>query len=143
VVACGGGSSSTRTTNTTQAADAAFVAAANKVCIASDRRVFKIGRLTRDPKGWADTAASARLALREMTAIKPPPDRAEAYRQMMRFAGALTLAIEEVHGALVRKMFYLAATTQIAAAQLQDKVHAYARAAGLTFCQQPLTNWPA
>ena len=36
-----------------------------------------------------------------------------------------------------------AAAAQFAAAQLQDKVHQFAKMAGLTFCQQSLTNWPA
>ena len=30
-----------------------------------------------------------------------------------------------------------------AAGRIQDKVHEQAKVAGLTFCQQPLTNWPA
>jgi hypothetical protein len=36
----------------------------------------------------------------------------------------------------------VASAAQFAAGRLQDRVHTSAKAAGLTFCQQPLTNWP-
>ena len=154
VAACGGGgSSATSTAQTTTskrststpspAIEAAFVAAGNAVCMASDKRIFKIGRLTRDPKGWARTAASAKLALRQMLKVKPPSDRAAAYNLMMRYANALSLTIQEIHASLVKKNIDVAAAAQIAGARLQDRVHLYAKAAGLTFCQQGLTNWPA
>jgi hypothetical protein len=45
--------------------------------------------------------------------------------------------------ALQQKKIDTAAAAQFAAAKIQDKVHTAARAAGLTFCQQALTNWPA
>ena len=62
---------------------------------------------------------------------------------MLRYGNALALSIQEVHDALVKSNLDIAAAAQFAAAQLQDKVHTAAKAAGLTFCQQPLTNWPA
>jgi hypothetical protein len=62
---------------------------------------------------------------------------------MLRYASALTLSIQEVHDALVKSQLDTATAAQFAAAKIQDKVHQSAKAAGLTFCQQPLTNWPA
>jgi len=138
---CGSSSKSAHTTTTVSASD--FVAAANKVCIASDRRIFKIGRLTRNPKGWSETYKAAKIALADMNAVKPPPDRALAFRRMVRFGRALTLSIQEIYTSLVKKDVGTAAAVQIAAGRLQDEVHAAEKAAGLTFCQQPLTNWPA
>ena len=75
--------------------------------------------------------------------MKPPPARAAAYRQMLRFANALALSVQEVHDALVKSDLDTATAAQFAAAQIQDNVHTSAKAAGLTFCQQQLTNWPA
>ena len=140
--ACGG-SKNAETTSTATGSSQDYVTAGNQVCIRSDKRIFKIGRLSRDPKGWQRTADAARLAVREMKQVTPPPDRAAAFRQMVRYANALTLSIQEVHNALVKSNLDVAAAAQFAAAQIQDKVHTAAKAAGLTFCQQPLTNWPA
>ena len=144
--ACGGSAKESNTTtgssttSTTSSSD--YVTAGNQVCIRSDRRIFKIGRLSRDPKGWQRTAAAGRVAIAEMQKVKPPADRAAAFRQMMRFANALTLSIQEVHDALVKSNFDVASAAQFAAGRLQDRVHTSAKAAGLTFCQQSLTNWP-
>jgi hypothetical protein len=121
----------------------AFVTAANNVCMRADRQIVKLGRLTRDPKGWARTAAAARAAIGDMKTITPPAARARAFNAMLHFANALALSIQEVHDALVKKDIDTAAAAQFAAARVQDKVHETAKAAGLTFCQQPLTNWPA
>jgi hypothetical protein len=143
--ACGGSkdASTTTTTATTPSSPEAFVSAGNQVCIASDKRIFKIGRLSRDPKGWARTAVAARTAVNEMQRIVPPTARAEAFRQMLRYANALVLSIQEVHDSLVKSDLDTAAAAQFAAGKIQDKVHTAAKAVGLTFCQQPLTNWPA
>ncbi len=149
VAACGDDAKRTGsgTTPTTTSGDPqsqqGYVSAGNQVCIRSDKRIFKIGRLTRDPKGWGRTAASARLALTEMKRVTPPAERADVFRQMLRYGNALTLAIQEVHDALVKKDYDTASAAQLAAGQLQDRVHAAAKTAGLTFCQQNLTNWPA
>ncbi len=121
----------------------AYVAAGNKVCMDSDKRIFKLGRLSRDPKGWGRTAAAARTAVAEMRQVTPPPSRAAAFRQMLRYANALALSVQEVHDALVKSNIDTAAAAQFAAAQIQDRVHTAAKNAGLTFCQQALTNWPA
>jgi hypothetical protein len=147
VAACGGDSkrSSTTSSATTTVGESqqSYVAAGNQVCIASDKRIFKIGRLTRDPKGWGRTAASARQGLAEMKKIQPPAARAAAFTQMLRYGNALALSIQEVHDALVKKDYDTASAAQLAAGQIQDRVHTAAKAAGLTFCQQSLTNWPA
>jgi hypothetical protein len=142
LAACGSSSKSSGTTSTTtQGPD--FVRAGNQVCIASDKRIFKIGRLGRDPKGWARTAASARQAVREMRLVQPPAARKTRFNLMLRYAKAVALTIQEIHDALVKKDYDTAAAGQFAAAQLSDKVHQAARGLGLTFCQQSLTNWPA
>ena len=140
--ACGG-SKDAKTTSTTTGAPQDYVTAGNQVCIRSDKRIFKIGRLSRDPKGWQRTADAARVAVREMKQVTPPADRNPAFQRMLRYGSALALSIQEVHDALVKSNLDVAAAAQFAAAQLQDKVHTAAKAAGLTFCQQPLTNWPA
>ena len=142
LAACGSSSESGATTpTTTPAAD--FVKAGNQVCIASDKRIFKIGRLGRDPNGWARTASAARQAVREMRAVQPPAAKRTRFNQMVRYASAVALSIQEIHDALVTKDYDTAAAGQFAAAQLSDKVHQAARGLGLTFCQQTLTNWPA
>jgi hypothetical protein len=142
LTACSSASKSAQIRTTTTSAND-FVAAANKVCIASDRRIFKIGRLTRDPKGWAKTFASAKVALADMQALHPPPDRAAAFKRMVRFGRALALSIEEIHDSLAKRDLDTAGAAWLAAGRFQDEVHRAAKAAGLTFCQQPLTNWPA
>jgi hypothetical protein len=120
-----------------------YVAAGNQVCMASDKRIFALGRLSRDPKGWARTAAAARTAITDMRKVTPPPAQAAAFRQMVRLANALAISVQEVHDALVKSDVDTAAAAQFAAAQIQDRVHKAAKSAGLTFCQQALTNWPA
>jgi hypothetical protein len=147
VAACGGNDSKqtggeTPATTSTEA-QSGYVNAGNQVCIASDKRIFKIGRLSRDPTGWARTATSARQALAEMKKVRPPAARADAFQQMLRYGNALALSIQEVHDSLVKKDYDTASAAQLAAGQIQDRVHKAARAAGLTFCQQSLTNWPA
>ena len=144
LAACGGSDSSSGTTTTLGApSPAQFVDAGNAVCKASDERIFKIGRLSRDPKGWAATAKSARKAVVDMRKVSPPAARKAAFDEMRRFANALSLTIQEIHQALVKNDVDTAAAGQFAAGQLQDKVHRSARRAGLTFCQQALTTWPA
>jgi len=151
VAACGsdsketgaGTGESTSSTTTLAESQVGYVGAGNQVCIRSDKRIFKIGRLTRDPKGWGRTAASARQAISEMKQIRPPAARADSFRQMLRYGNALALSIQEVHDSLVKKDYDTASAAQLAAGQIQDRVHTAAKAAGLTFCQQNLTNWPA
>jgi len=143
LVACGSDSSKKSTKTTTALSAADFVKAGNQVCIASDKRIFKIGRLSRNPTGWKKTADSARQAVLAMRELTPPTERKIGFNQMLRFANALALTIQEIHLALVKGDIDTAAAGQLAAAQLQDKVHETAKRVGLTFCQQALTNWPA
>jgi hypothetical protein len=151
LVACGGdskdastnGSSTTTASTTGTTSGDGYVAAGNQVCIRADKRIFAIGRLSRDPKGWQRTATVAKQAIVDMKKVEPPPARAAAFQQMLRYGNALALSIQEVHHALVSKDYDTAAAAQLAAGQLQDRVHAAAKDAGLTFCQQSLTNWPA
>jgi hypothetical protein len=143
VAACGGTSDASSRTTTAATTPSDYVTAGNKVCIASDKRIFKIGRLSRDPKGWARTAAAARTAVREMRTITPPAERRAAFARMLKFANALALTIQEAQLSLVKNDLDTAAAAQFAAGHLQDQVHTAAKQAGLTFCQQPLTNWPA
>jgi hypothetical protein len=144
LAACGSSSKKTSsTTATAQSSSADFIQAANKVCQAADKRVFKIGHLGPDPKGWAKTAASAKRAIIEMRKVTPPAGDEAQFQKMLRYANALSLTIQEIHHSLVKKDIATAAAGQFAAAQLQDRVHQMARDLGLTFCQQPFTNWPA
>src|SRR5260221_1278305 len=135
VTACGGSKDAKTTTagTDTSAAMQAYVSSGNKVCMDSDRRIFKLGRLSRDPKGWSKTAAAARLAIAEMRRVSPPASRAAAFRQMLRYANALALSVQEVHDALVKSNLDTATAAQFAAAQIQDRVHALAKTPGLTY----------
>ena len=144
VVACGGSKDvKTASTTTTSTTVPAFVSAANKVCQDTDQTIMSIGRLTRNPRGWARTAAAARAGVLAMRKITPPPNRTAAFNKLLRYANALALSMQEVHDALVKNNIDVAAAAQLAAGQIQDRVHSQARLLGLTFCQQPLTNWPA
>jgi hypothetical protein len=147
VAACGGSKDTKSTTTTTAATRTtslpAFVAAANKVCEDTDKQIMSIGRLTRNPRGWARTYATAKSAVVAMQKVTPPPGRKFRFRVMLRYANALALSMQEVHDALVKNNIDVAAAAQLAAARLQDEVHKQAKVLGLTFCQQPLTNWPA
>lgn len=142
--ACGGGSKHAATTTTTRTVSVQqFVQEGNQVCIRSDRRVYAIGTLTRDPAGWQKTAAAGRIGLAEMRALTPPAASAAQFKLMLSYGQQLVNAIQSVHDNLVKKKFNAAISAQFTAAGLQDKTHAAARALGLTFCQQNLTNWPA
>jgi len=156
--ACGSSSATTTTGGTTSTSTQAstvtstvaspsiqqFVAAANAVCMRSDRRISRVGRLTRNPAGWAKEAAAARLAMQEMRAVTPPPSRAAAFRRMLKYGAELTRAIESVRAELAEKHFNEAAfIVQDVAARLLAHVQTEAKSAGLTFCQQSLTDWPA
>jgi hypothetical protein len=142
VTACGSSKDAKTTTSTTTSVPA-FVAAANKVCQDTDKQIMAIGRLSRNPRGWARTYEAAKAGVVAMRKVTPPPSRARAFKLMLRYANALAITMQEVHNALVKNNIDVAAAAQIAAARIQDKVHEQAQTAGLTFCQQPLTNWPA
>jgi hypothetical protein len=142
VTACGS-SKDARTTTAASTSPQAFVAAANKVCQDTDKQIMAIGRLSRNPRGWARTYEAAKAGVIAMQKVTPPPNRARAFKLMLRYANALAITMQEVRNALVKNNIDVAAAAQIAAGRIQDKVHQQAKALGLTFCQQLLTNWPA
>jgi hypothetical protein len=140
--ACGGGSKNAVTTTKTVSV-AEFVQAGNQVCIRSDRRVYGIGRLTRNPAGWQKTADAGRVGLAEMRSLTPPAGREAEFKLLLTYGQQLVNAIQSVHDNLAAKKVSAAISAQFRAAGLQDKTHSAAKALGLTFCQQNLTNWPA
>ena len=143
--ACGGGSkhSVSTTAPVTTLSQGDFVQAANQVCIRSDRRIYRIGRLSRDPGPWQRTATAGRTGIAEMRSVIPPAADAAQFKLMLTYAQQLVDAIQAVHDNLVKKQYDAAISAQFRAARFQDKTHAAAKALGLTFCQQNLTNWPA
>ena len=144
LVAAGCGSSKKVATTTVPAlTQKQFVSAANAVCIKSDRRIFRLGRLTLLPQGWADTAAAARQSVREMSAIHPPAAQATGFAHMLTLGSQLADGIQRVHDALVTKNYKVAQAAQLKATNADTDIHRQAKKLGLTFCQQLLTNWPA
>ncbi len=148
LAACGG-SSSTKTTSTTTTAAAPrltqqqFASAGNLVCLHSDRRVYRLGALSRDPSGWAKTARAARVGIAEMKTLRPPLADQAGFDHMLLLAQRLADGIARVHSALVKQDYAAATKAQFAATAADTQIHKQAREIGLTFCQQLLTNWPA
>ena len=142
--ACGGSKSSSTTTATeTRPTQQQFVAAANAVCVRSDRAIYKLGRLSLAPAGWAKTAAAARRAVADMKKVTPPTGKDAAFQQMVADGQKLAAGIQQVHDALVKKNYAKARSAQNAATTADTAIHKQAQKLGLTFCQQLLTNWPA
>jgi hypothetical protein len=142
--ACGGSKSASTTTGAAKRpTQQQFVAAANAVCVRSDRAVYKLGRLSLAPAGWAKTAAAARRAVAAMKQVTPPAGKDAAFRQLLAEGEKLATGIQTVHDALVKKDYAKARTAQTAATDADTAIHRQAQKLGLTFCQQLLTNWPA
>lgn len=120
-----------------------FSNAGNLVCLHSDRRVYRLGALSRDPTGWAKTANAARLGIAEMKRLRPPVADQAGFDHLLALARRLTDGIEKVHAALVKNDYAAARKAQFAATDVDTQIHKQARKLGLTFCQQLLTNWPA
>jgi hypothetical protein len=139
--ACGGGSSKPK--EAPRLTQKQFVAAANRVCIDSDRRIFHIGALSTDPSGWAKTAAAAKQAIVDMHAVHPPLAAQRGFDTMMRDAVEVRRQIQLVHDALAAHKFGKARTAQFAATDADSRIKHQAKKLGLTFCEQLLTNWPA
>jgi len=148
LAACGASSAAKTIPSTTIEGPArltqkSFVAEGNLVCLRSDRRVYKLGTLSRNPSGWEKVARAARLAIAEMEKLRPPlPDQLR-FDHLMLLARRLEDGIVRVHAALMRHNLTAARTDQVAATRVSTEIHAQARSLGLTFCQQLLTNWPA
>jgi hypothetical protein len=142
--ACGGsGGSSTTTAEPPRLTQKQFVSAANAVCLRSDRRVYRLGRLTIDPAGWARTAAEARRGVAEMARLHPPAAAQAGFDELLREGRRLASGIQKVHDALVKKDLTTARKWQLDATDADTAIHRRAKTLGLTFCQQLLTNWPA
>lgn len=140
LVACGGSKHADAPKRPTQQQ---FVAAANAVCVRSDRAVYKLGRLSFDPAGWGKTAAAARAAIADMKSVTPPAGKDAAFKALLAQGQKLADGIQNVHDALVKKNFAKARAAQNAATAADTAIHRQAQKLGLTFCQQLLTNWPA
>jgi hypothetical protein len=139
VVACGSGGAkeSPRLTQTQ------FVSRANRVCIASDRRVYGIGALSTDPAGWSRTARAAGVGIAQMRRLRPPEARRPGFERMLRLGEQLKSAIEDVRDALTKRDYAQARRAQRRATDVDTAIKRQASALGLTFCEQLLTNWPA
>jgi hypothetical protein len=120
-----------------------FVTAANAVCLRSDRRVYRLGRLTLDPAGWAQTAAEGRRGVADMQRLRPPLRDQAGFDRLLREGRRLAAGIQKVHDALAKQDLLTARKWQLDATKADTAIHRQARALGLTFCQQLLTNWPA
>lgn len=120
-----------------------FVSAANAVCLRSDRRVYRLGRLSLDPQGWADTAAEARKGVADMARLTAPAGRDAEFERLLSLGRRLASGIQSVHDSLVKKDYAAARTSQLAATKADTAIHRQAQKLGLTLCQQLLTNWPA
>ena len=143
VAACGGSKSTDGTPVTNRPTQKQFVAAANAVCVRSDRAIYKLGRLTVAPAGWAKTAAAARRAVADMKKVTPSAGKDAAFQQLLAEGQKLATGIQQVHDALVKKDYAQARKAQTAATAADTAIHTQAQKLGLTFCQQLLTNWPA
>jgi hypothetical protein len=120
-----------------------FALAADEVCVSSDRRIYRLGALSAAPAGWTKTVAAAGTALRQMGALRPPPADAAGFRRLLRLGRQLRRDVQRVERALAAKNLVAAQRAQLAAKTVSAGIHAEAKALGLTFCEQPQTNWPA
>jgi hypothetical protein len=149
VLMAGCGSSSDKDSSSDKKAEPArltqqqFVSAANAVCIKSDRRVFRLGNLSRLPAGWAATASAARTGVAEMSVLRGPVGSDAGFQHMLTLGKQLAAGIQQVHDALAKKNYKAAEAAQLKATNTDTAIHLQARTLGLTFCQQLLTNWPA
>jgi hypothetical protein len=144
LAACGSGSKSAQTTTATpRPSQKTFVAAANAVCVRSDRRIYQLGKLSLDPSGWAKTAAAARTGVADMRRLTAPAGKDAPFAHLIAEGGRLATGIQNVHDALAKKNYPAARKWQNDATIADTAIHRQAQKLGLTFCQQLLTNWPA
>jgi hypothetical protein len=120
-----------------------FVAEGNLVCLHSDRRVFRLGTLSRNPAGWAKVAEAARVGIADMKKLRPPLADQARFDRLIALADRLADDILRVHAALLAHAYATAREIQAAATNVGARIHLQAQKLGLTFCQQLLTNWPA
>ena len=145
LAACGGGSKSAQTTTAAapRPTQKAFVSAANAVCVRSDRRIYRLGRLSLDPAGWGLTAAAARAGVADMRRLTAPVGKDAAFTRLVAEGRRLATGIQKVHDALAKKDYPAARKWQNDATIADTAIHRQAQKLCLTFCQQLLTNWPA
>ncbi len=124
-----------------------FVAAADDVCVASDRRVYTpAGSLSTKASlaGQGEPIQAADLALNRMAALRPPADDAADFARLLTLGRRLRDSVQRVHDALARKNLAAARKAQHTATDFDTReIHQAAAKLGLTFCEQPQTNWPA
>jgi hypothetical protein len=122
-----------------------FVAAADQICIASDRRVYTLaGSLSIKASSWEKTIRAADLALTRMAALRPPARDAAGFTHLLALGRRLRDNVQRVHDALAKRNLEAARRAQHAATGYDtNEIHREAAKLGLTFCQQPQTNWPA
>jgi hypothetical protein len=142
LAACGGGSKTSKPV-VKRPTQKQFVAAANAVCIRSDRAVFRLGPLSFDPSGWARTAAAARRAVADMKRVTPPAGKDAQFQRLLTLGKRLADGVQKVHDALASEDLIAARKAQDQATKADTAIHRQAQKLGLTFCQQLLTNWPA
>lgn len=148
LAACGAASAVKTNESTTVAAvprltQKNFVKEGNLVCLHSDRRVYRLGTLSRNPVGWEKVAQAANVAITEMSRLRPPLPDQVGFDRLLLLARRMANGIVRVHAALMRHAFTTARADQSVAKNVSGQIHAQARTLGLTFCQQLLTNWPA
>jgi hypothetical protein len=148
LAACGASSTaktsvSTRVATVPRLTQKNFVKEGNLVCLRSDRRVYKLGTLSRNPVGWEKVAQAAHEAIAEMRKLRPPLADQVGFDRLLLLARRMADGIGRVHAALMRQNFTTARADQSVAKHVSAQIHAQARTLGLTFCQQLLTNWPA
>ncbi|MDX6475800.1 MAG: hypothetical protein QOH95_1311, partial [Gaiellaceae bacterium] len=110
--ACGGSKSTHTTAEKPRPTQAQFVSAGNAVCVRSDRAIFRMGRLSLDPAGWAATAAAARRAVADMKRVTPPAGKDAAFQHLLDLGQQLADGIQQVHDALAKKNYKSARTAQ-------------------------------
>jgi hypothetical protein len=120
-----------------------FVRQGNKVCIDSDRRVYRIGSLGPNPTGWRDTSKAAKQGIRDMLALRPPRAKRKQFDAMIASARQLERSVTEVYEGLRADNPGKARAAQARAVRADSIVKRHAHGLGLTFCEQLLTNWPA
>ena len=142
---CGGdgGGGTTAAKERPRLTQAQFVAAGEQVCIRSDRRIYRIGSLGRDPVPWRKTRDAASTADRGDGDAAASGGEGEAVRSARRGRAAAPHRDRQVHDALVAKTFDKAREAQGEAVRADATIKRLAHALGLTFCEQLLTNWPA
>jgi hypothetical protein len=121
------------------------VAVADQVCEASDQRAYTlVGSLSTRASSWEKTIQAADVALTRMAALRPPAGEAAGFAHLLGLGRRFRDSVQRVHDALARRNLQAARKAQRAATGYDTTaIHEEAARLGLTFCEQPQTNWPA